>query len=74
MPVLIRFRSTCFSEHFKVDAFFIKQRRYFFLGIFSFEKSPKETRNFIVTFTIRGNSIIAFDAATLQKLFFTDET
>ena len=29
-----------FSEHLKVDALFIKQPNYFFLGIFLFKKSP----------------------------------
>ena len=32
MAAFIRFRSTCFSEHLKVDALSMKQPRYFFLG------------------------------------------
>ena len=38
----IRCRSTCFSEHFKVDAFFIKQPCYCFFGILLFKESPKK--------------------------------
>ena len=38
----IRFRSTCLSEHRKVDIFFIKQPSYFFLGIFLLKESPKK--------------------------------
>ena len=82
MAAFILFRNNCFSEHLKVDAFFIKQPFYFFLGMFVFKKSPKKTRTFILTSMMRGNSIIAFHhvfmltfyAATLQKIFFTDET
>ena len=43
MAAFIRYRSTCFSEHLKVDAFFIKQPSYFFLGIFLFKESSKNT-------------------------------
>ena len=76
------FISTCFSEHLKVDAVFIKQPNYFFLGVFLFKASPKKVRTFILTSMTRGNSIIAFHhvfmitfyAVTLQKLFFTDKT
>ena len=60
MAAIIRFRSTCFSEHLKKDALFIKQPSYFFLGIRLFKESPKEIRTFILNSMIRGNSIIAF--------------
>ena len=47
MAAFIRFESTCFSEHLKVAvAFFINQQCYFFLEIFSFKESPKETRTY----------------------------
>ena len=36
------FRSTCFSEHLKVDVLFIKQPSYFLLAIFLFKESPKK--------------------------------
>ena len=82
MAAFIRFRSTCFSEHLKVDALFIKQPSYFLLRIFLFKESPKKTHTFILTSMRRGNFIIAFHhvfiitfyAVTLQKLFFTGET
>ena len=48
MAAFIRFRSTCFSEHLKVDALFIKQPNYFFLGIFLLQKSPQKTHTFIL--------------------------
>ena len=56
MAAFIRFRSTCFSEHLKVDALFMKQPRYFFLGAFLF----KNTCTFILTSMVRENSIVAF--------------
>ena len=81
MVAFIRFRSTCFSEHLKVDALFIKYLSYFLLGIFLFNESPKKTRTFIPFSMVRGNSIITFHVfmialyvVTLEKLFFTDET
>ena len=81
MAVFIRFRSTSFSEHLRVDAFFIKQASYFLLGIFLFKESSKKTHTFVLTSMRRGNSIIDFHvfiitfyAVTLQKLFFTGET
>ena len=78
MAAFIRFRSTCFSEHLKVDALFIKQPSYFLLGIFLFKKYPQKTRSFILTSMRRGNSIIAFHHYFLRrhssKLFLTDET
>ena len=40
MAAFIRFRSTCFSEHFKVDALLIKQA--VLIGIFLFTKSAKK--------------------------------
>ena len=40
MAAFILFRSICFSEHLKVDAFFIKQPSYFLLGIFLLKESP----------------------------------
>ena len=42
IAVFIRFRCTCFLEHLKVDALFIKQLSDFFLGIFLFKESPKK--------------------------------
>ena len=36
------YRSTCFSEHLKVDALFIKQQSYFLVGIFLFKESSKK--------------------------------
>ena len=82
MAAFIRSRSTCFSEHLKVDAFFTKQLCYFFLGMFLVKESRRKTRTFIPTFMMRGNSIIAFHhvfivnfyAVTFQKLLFTDKT
>ena len=56
----MRFRSTCFSEHLKVDALLIKQPNYFILGIFLFKELPKKTRTFIPTSMMTGSSIIAF--------------
>ena len=63
-------------------AFFIKQPCYFFLEIFLFKESPKETSTLILTSMMKKNPIIAFNHAfivtfyadTRQKLFFTDET
>ena len=44
MAAVIRFGSTCFSEHLKAAAaFFIKKPYYFFLGIYLFKESYKET-------------------------------
>ena len=84
MAAFIRFRSTCFSEHLKVDAFFIKQPCYFFLGIFLIKESPKKAHTFILNSMMRDISIIVshhvfiifffFYAVTHQKLLFTDET
>ena len=37
----LRFRSTCFSEHLKVDDFFIKQPCYFFSEYFQLKNHPK---------------------------------
>ena len=42
IAAFIRFESTCFSEHLKVAAaFFIKQPRHFFLGIYLKSHSKK---------------------------------
>ena len=76
MAAFIRFRSTCFSEDLKVDALFIKQPRYFLLGIFLFKESSKK-RTLILTSMRRGSSIITFHyvfistfyAVTRQKLY-----
>ena len=76
------FWSTCFSEHLKVDALFIKQPSYFFLGIFLVKESPKKSGTFTITSTIKKNSIIAFHhvfiitfyVVTLQELSITEET
>ena len=82
MAAFIRFGSTCFSEHLKVAAaFFIKQPCYFFSRKI-FKESVKKTSTFILIYTIKENSVIAFHhvfmvtfyAYTLQKLFFTDKT
>ena len=42
MAAFIRFRSTCFSQHLKVDALFIKQPSYSLLRIFLFKESHKK--------------------------------
>ena len=61
MAAFICFGSTCFSEHLKVaTASFIKQPYYFFLEIFLFKESPKETRTIILTSMMKENSIIFF--------------
>ena len=59
IAAFIRFRSTCFLEHLKVDALFIKQPSYSFLGAFLFKELPKKTRTSILTSMKRVNSIIA---------------
>ena len=71
MAAFMHFRSTCFSEHPKVDPL-LSNWAIFFSEYF--KESPKKTHTFILTSMMRGNSIISFYAATLQKLFFTDET
>ena len=76
MAAFIRSRSTCFSEYLKVDALFIKQPNYFFLGIFLLQKSPQKTHTFILTSinAFHHAFVITFYAVALQKLFFTGET
>ena len=49
MAAFIRFRSTCFSEHLKVDALFIKQPNYFFSQYFYFKNCPKK---YVLSFTL----------------------
>ena len=82
MAAFILLESTCFLDNSKwMLLFSLSNRAIFFLGIFLF-LSLQKTRTFILTFMMRGNSIIAFHyvfmitfyAVTLQKLFFTDET
>ena len=81
MAAFIRFRSTGFSEHLKVDALFIKQPRYFLLGIFLFKESSKNTyphshfheeREFHHCFPLRFHYY--FLRRHSSKLFFTGET
>ena len=82
MAAFILLENTCFLDISKwMLLFSLSNRAIFFLGIFLF-LSLQKTRTFILTFMMRGNSIIAFHyvfmitfyAVTLQKLFFTDET
>ena len=82
MAAFILLENTCFLDTSKwMLLFSLSNRAIFFLGIFLF-LSLQKTRTFILTFMMRGNSIIAFHyvfmitfyAVTLQKLFFTDET
>ena len=69
MATFIRFRSTCFSEHLKVDALFIKQPRCFLLGIFLFKESSKKH---VPSFSLpRGEGVPSLLSITFSSLLFT---
>ena len=69
MAAFIRFKSTCFPEHLKVDALFIKQPSYFFHRIFLFKESPKKKHVHISLLAKHKN--FDFFKATLSMLNIT---
>ena len=69
MAAYIRFRSTCFSEHLKVDALFIKQPNYFFSQYFYFKNCPKK---YVLSFTLPwGEGIPSLLFIMFSSLLFT---
>ena len=64
----IRFRSICFSENLKLDAFSLNNRVIVFRNIFILRTTQK-TCTFILTSMMRGNFVVAFHHASIITFY-----